>query len=734
VKFFCFALFFAVFSLYHNDPARGQFVDHWETAVFNNDIWSYFVGTSEPDTNWRSIYFDEASWMQGQGGFGYSDNDDNTIIPHCSSVFIRRKFNVTDTSAIAVAMLNIDYDDAFIAYINNIEIARSGITGVHPPYSQPGSDHEAAVYLGGSPESFYIEKKLLKSCLLPGDNVLSVQVHNSSIESSDMSSNAWLSFGINNNAHNYRQTPSWFKAPIDFVSSNLPIVIITTEQGAAIKDEPKITADMKIIYHGDEKRNYVTDSGNIYSGKIGIEIRGAYSASLPQKPYGFETRDQAGNNINVPLLGMPSENDWVLLANYNDKTFLRNVLAFDIFHKMGNYSTRMRFCEVVLNNEYQGIYLLGEKIKQDSGRVNIAKLKSEDNYGDDVTGGYIIKTDYFTPTDSWKSNFSPVNKPGAKVYFVYHDPKPEDLTERQKTYIQDFINTLEITLYNPSFKAPVFGYKSFIDTKSFADYFILGEVSRNVDTYKKSRYFYKNKDSRDGLLHSGSSWDFDWAWRDLTENCLHFNKTDGSGWAYRVNECDAWPVPPSWEVRMLQDREFADLIHSRYFELRKNILSKTEIENTIDSVASLLDEAQTRHFQKWKILGINTGTPESCFQPATYSGVIAQFKSWIDTRLTWLDANMIGGIVSVKKNPEVQIKCRVFPNPVSNILYIESDKEINCMIIYDIKAMIVKELTDVCDFNLSTDLTGLKPGIYLVRIAFSNGEIAVTRIVKRQVN
>jgi hypothetical protein len=488
---------------------------------------------------------------------------------------------------------------------------------------------------------------------------------------------------------------------------------------------------MKIIYHGDGKRNFISDSGNVYTGKIGIEIRGKYSASLPQKPYGFETRDIAGNTLNVPLLGMPAENDWVLLANYNDKTFLRNVLAFDLFHKMGYYSTRTRFCEVVLNGEYQGIYLLGEKIKQDSTRVNIAELKSTDNSGDDVTGGYIIKNDYFSETDSWKSKFSPLNKPGAEVFFVYHDPKPEDITEQQKSYIRGFINSLETVLYNPSFRAPVFGYKSYIDINSFADYFILGEVSRNVDTYKKSRFFYKTKNSKDGLLHSGPAWDFDWAWRNLLENCVHFNKTDGSGWAYRVNECDAWPVPPSWEVRMLQDRDFADLIHNRYFGLRKTILSQTEIERTIDSVAMLLNEAQDRHFQKWNILGINVGTPESGIQPMTYSGEIDKFKNWISTRLAWLDANMIGSVVSVEKNPSDQTRCRVFPNPVTNLLYIESDKEINRIVIYNITGIPLAEKRNLCDFSVRTDFSGFSPGSYIIRIFFSNAEIEVTRVIKK---
>jgi hypothetical protein len=733
VKSFSISLSFIFLSVFFTCPTKSQSVNHWETAVFNNDIWNYFVGISEPDTTWRSLSFDDSSWPHGEGGIGYGDNDDNTIIPACPSVFIRHKFNVVDTALIARALLSMDYDDAFVAYLNDVEIARAGITGVHPAYNQMGTDHEATMYSGGLPESFFIEKKDLKKCLVTGENVLAIQVHNSSTTSSDMSSNAFLSFGITNSSYSYRAVPAWFLAPTDFTSSNLPIVVITTNQGEAIVDEPKITADLKIIDHGYGTRNYVTDSGNVYTGKMGIEIRGVYSATLPQKPYGIETRDNTGNKLNVSLFGMPSENDWVLLANYNDKTFLRDLLAFDIFNKMGHYSTRMKFCEVVLNNEYQGIYRFGEKIKQDKGRVNIAKLKPEDNYGDNVTGGYIIKNDYYTATDSWKSNFSPLNKPGAEVYFVYEDPKAEVLTTQQKTYIQGFINTLETVLYSPAFIVSVFGYKSYIDINSFADYFILGEVTRNVDTYKKSRFYYKDKDSKNGLLHSGPSWDFDWAWRNLLENCVHFNQTDGSGWAYKVNECEDWPVPPSWEVRMLEDNEFADLIHKRYFDLRKTILSQTYTDNIIDSVATLLNEAQSRHFQKWNTLGINTGTPESGIQPATYSGVIAQFKDWIKTRLAWLDANMVGSdVLSVKKNPADLVRCRVFPNPVGDILYIESDNEINSIALYNITGALVMMKNDLCEYSVNADVTSLNPGLYITRIVFSNGNIAVTRVVRRQ--
>jgi hypothetical protein len=488
---------------------------------------------------------------------------------------------------------------------------------------------------------------------------------------------------------------------------------------------------MKVIWNGQGQRNYVNDPGNNYTGKIGIEIRGAYSASLPQKPYGFETRDDVGANRNVSLLGMPAENDWVLLANYNDKTFLRNVLAFEIFRRMGNYAPRMRYCEVVLNGEYQGIYLLGEKIKQDKGRVNIASLKPTDISGDDLTGGYIIKNDYYTATDSWTSQFPPWNKPGALVHFVYHDPPEKDITVEQKAYIREFINSVETVLYNSSFNSPVFGYKAYIDIKSFSDYFILGEVTRNVDAYKKSRFFFKDKDSKNLKLHSGPPWDYDWAWKNLTENCIHFNKTDGSGWAYKINECDPDPVPPSWEVRMLKDGEFASLVHDKYFAMRNTILSQTQIDNTIDSVAKLLNEAQVRHYQKWKILGINVGTPEPDFQPLTYEGEILKFKSWISTRLAWLDANIPGLEVSVKETPADELRCRVFPNPAASIVYIESEKEIDHYAFITISGNTVLEQSGLCSNSVQADLSRLKPGLYLLKITFSNGRTILTRVIKK---
>lgn len=193
-----------------------------------------------------------------------------------------------------------------------------------------------------------------------------------------------------------------------FTSSNLPIVVINTN-GQTILDEPKITVDIGIIDNGIGQRNNLTDPYNNYSGKAAIEIRGSSSQSFPKKQYGVELRDAAGNDVSAPLLGLPPEEDWVLFAPYNDKTLMRDVLAYKIARDQGRYAPRTRYCELVLNGQYQGIYVLIEKVKRDNNRVDVNKLDPDENSGNDLTGGYIIKIDKETGSGNggWTSNYTP---------------------------------------------------------------------------------------------------------------------------------------------------------------------------------------------------------------------------------------------------------------------------------------------------------------------------------------
>jgi CotH kinase protein/Secretion system C-terminal sorting domain len=514
-------------------------------------------------------------------------------------------------------------------------------------------------------------------------------------------------------------------ATVALDSSNLPIIEINTN-GQPIPDGTKITARMKIINYEPLRRNYATDSGNVYDGYVGIEIRGSFSATLPQKPYGFETRDSAGNNLNVPLLNMPAENDWVLIANYNDKVFMRNTLAFDLFTKMGHYQPHTQLCELDSNGVYEGIYVLTEKIKRDKNRVDIAKLTATDTSGDNVTGGYIIKIDNNdgTGTDGWTSTDQALDRPGGYPYFIYVYPKPEDILNQQKKYIQGFVKSLDSVLITPNFADPVNGYRKYLDVPSFIDYFIVGEVSRNVDTYKKSAFFYKDKDSKDGRLHDGPVWDFDWAWKNINE--CEVNAIDGSGWTYEISSvCKSYPVPPGWMVRLLDDTTFTNELHTRYSLLRSTILSEESINHYIDSIHTLVDEAQVRHYQRWPILGIDVGTPEVDAQPTTFDGEITKFKNWIATRLTWLDANMPGkvsqetGVQGTAAVPKDFILFQNYPNPFNPTTLIQYQLPMAGDVVVRVYDVLGREVTTLVNerksagsYQVAFDAHLLPSGVY----------------------
>jgi len=180
---------------------------------------------------------------------------------------------------------------------------------------------------------------------------------------------------------------------------------------------------------------------------------------------------------------------------------------------------------------------------------------------------------------------------------------------------------------------------------------------------------------------------------------------------------------------MLQDNEFSNMVNKRYYDLRKTILSKTELEKMIDSVALLLEEAQVRHFTKWNILGINAGTPEYGIQPLTYDGEIEKFKAWLETRLSWLDTNMTGFATSIT-DYESQIRCRVFPNPATDLLFIESETEIDDVTIISGSGYIVKEITEIRDLSIHLNISDWESGMYLVKIQFSSGLIETVKVIK----
>lgn len=453
------------------------------------------------------------------------------------------------------------------------------------------------------------------------------------------------------------------QAQVSFQSSDLPIVVINTF-GVEIPDEPKIMANMGIIYNGPGQRNFLNNSFNAYSGAIGIELRGSTSLALSdKKPYAVETRNADGSNLNVALLGMPSENDWVFLAPFSDKSLMRDVLTYTLAGRIMPWAPRARFVEVLVNGDYKGVYAILESIKRDNNRVNIATLNPDENTGDDLTGGYILKIDKWTGSsnDGFRSNFAPPGNPAGEVVYQYHYPKPQDISGPQQAYIQQYMHTFESLMAATNYADPVSGYPSAIDVQSFVDFFLINEITRNVDGYRLSTFLYKNKNSNGGKLKMGPVWDFNIALGNANY-CLGGETT---GWAADFNTVcpgDYWLIPFWWD-RLRDDPAFLSEIRTRWQQLRANTFSNAAIMGTIDSMAAVVQEAQGRNFQRWPILGQHVW-PNN-YVGVTYAAEVNYLKYWLGQRLAWMDGE-IGAFPVPVNEPAPGNPLRVFPNPAAN--------------------------------------------------------------------
>ena len=413
-----------------------------------------------------------------------------------------------------------------------------------------------------------------------------------------------------------------------FTDSNLPIVVIETDGGANIPDEPKILGTMKIIWHQDGSRNYMSDIDNPeflnYNGRIAIEMRGSSSQTmLDKKPYALETRrDDGVSNNNVSILGMPTENDWILNSLAFDQTGMRDVLAYELSNRLGQYASRSMYCEVVINGDYKGLYAFMEKIKPDKNRVDIETMDPTCNNYPEVTGGYITKADKTTGGDpvAWTmQDYGGGGWWGWSTYtdFIHHYPKPADITNAQDNYIHGVFTDLA-SVANQHNTSTTSGIPSVIDIPSFVDFMMMAEYTSNVDVYSLSTFFHKD---RIGKLRAGPIWDYNLAFgydafgNRSKYNVWQFNNEDNNG-------------PKFWKDLFDTDL-FRCYLAKRWFELTEpgQPLNYDFVCTRIDEIDALITEAIPRDNQRWN-------------QMQQHAQYVNNMKNWLQQRINWLNQNI----------------------------------------------------------------------------------------------
>jgi len=367
---------------------------------------------------------------------------------------------------------------------------------------------------------------------------------------------------------------------------------------------------------------------------------------------------------------------------------------------MGSWQPHYRFCELYLNGEYYGIYALTESIKRDVSRVDISKLKPDEVSGDDLTGGYIIKADktdglgsdeYFTITTETQYQNS------GNYEFTYVYPKYDVLVAEQKEYIKKFLTNAQNALNGDDFSDLPDGFRKYFDARSFVDFQIIQELTNNVDGYKFSTFFYKDKDSKGGKLHAGPLWDFDLCYGN--EDYTDFNlQTDT--WLY-PKFADYYGGRIHWWARMMEDLSYRSLFMNRWKELRRGPFRTDSVMLFIDNTIDSLGDAVARNFEKWPVIGEYVWP--NYFIGQTYEEEIDYLKDWITDR-------------------------------INICLYTDQASEIRTEI-YDLlgrKAAIFTYTPDEPGYQMiSTDLN-LSPGYYIIKVFQGNQQtgrknILVTR-------
>ncbi|HTI59934.1 MAG TPA: CotH kinase family protein [Mucilaginibacter sp.] len=379
--------------------------------------------------------------------------------------------------------------------------------------------------------------------------------------------------------------------------SGLPIFYVTTASPVVSKDN-YVTGNLVVDVNDSPYSQDVT------SIDLQIKGRGNSTWDMPKKPYRLKFNKKTG------MLGFPAAKNWVLLANYADKTLMRNAIAFEMGKQFGaDFTPSGRFVEVVMNGEYIGNYYMTQQVEVDPNRINITDIKSTDNTGDAVTGGYLLEVDqrlsevnYFYTTHGLPINLN----------------TPDATTTDQFNYIKQYIQNTEDAIFAANFADPVEGYAKYINVDSFIDWYLVKEIMKDNDAKDYSSiYYYKD---RNGKLGMGPLWDFD----------LAAGNTDYSDCQYPTGW---WIMNSPWFQRLFQDPAFKAKVKAKWNDLKGQKLPG--ILTFIDQTAKQLDLSQGYNFQRWDILHIYVWP--NPVVTGSYLNEVKYTRDWLSQRISWMD-------------------------------------------------------------------------------------------------
>ena len=399
------------------------------------------------------------------------------------------------------------------------------------------------------------------------------------------------------------------------LNTGLPVVYVDTKNGwAVISKTTFVPGTIRIQGEG------------VYEGleEVNCEIRGRGNTTWewPKKPYLVKLEEKQ------KVFGMHKHKRWVLLANFMDRTLMRNLVSMKVASMTNlDWTPGCVPVELVLNGQHKGSYLLIEQVRVDKHRVNVTEMTKDDNAGEAVTGGYLLELDFHYDNEvQWGDPHGGCVQWGRNggIPFGVKYPDSDDITPQQLAYIKKYVSDTAEAIYGDDFADPEKGYAKYIDVDSFIDYWIVFEVMGNHELGNPGSVFM-HKD-RGGKLVAGPCWDFDWG-------VLSYNTSPQA----RTGLVNGEAI---WYARLFQDPAFKAKVKARFQELLPEL---KKIPDYMDECEKLLTESAKLNFAMWNPAddaSMNGWQIINGDENMTFHNAIARLKSNYKERLQVIPNNL----------------------------------------------------------------------------------------------
>lgn len=583
------------------------FGNYWGTIINNETIWKFCIQHK------NSTSFKNVKWYNPQSKKDITFPKTEEPV----TLFFQTSFELDDVSKLTEGLIEFDYKQSVDIFFNDTHYGFFDKALILPSNTVI-NPKQLPIDESWRPKSIRLNGDFIQQNLKNGTNTLTLVFSNvEDLETLSFTKKELL-FSSKGNSNNLKRVLRFYKPKDLFKNSTLPIFKINT-LNQTIPDEPKIKARL-VVANNSNGINQLSDSS--FAFNIKIERRGRTSQSFPKKSYSFKLYDNNYKKQSAELVGLPASKKWVLYGPYADKSLIRNALTFSLYSQMGNYAPRFKFISLVINNNYQGIYMLTEKIQMGPNHLNIPFLKIDDVDSTKFKGGYIVDIDRYLHLGS--TNYPPDSSAHPVCFQVYQPKKTNILAKEQ---INDQFEIFQKHIYE---KDSIF---NFVDINSFIDYLIITEFTKNIDGYRLSTFLY-NKDINSNMpkFYLGPIWDYNFSLG--LANYHEGYKPEGY-----IYNADIYV--PFWWKTLLNDSLFSNQLENRYYELRKKTLSNKNIYNTIDSLYNICKNDAENNFKKWSVLD-SPGLWPNYYLGKTYLDEINYLKNWIKKRLTFLDNDILG--------------------------------------------------------------------------------------------